>query len=149
MNFNTFEESLKLWLATETGRPVGLMEIPGKDPNIPYAIIQPINSPRGDGDNQDPESIRDYVFQVLSVGKSPRQCRWMGDKVREVIIGRDPSTGIFIHSIDLPNVPDTPPSAPGASVVPGSRYSDAVGAIVKSGDLVYQSADTYRLKVTS
>lgn len=151
MKLDTFEESLRIWSEAESGRPVGLAEIPGKNPNIPYAILQPINSPRGYGDNLDPESMRDYVFQVTCVGKSPRQARWMSDKMREVYIGRD-ADGVFIHDMtNLPDIPDDPngpaTTPPGASVVPGSRYSDAVGAIVKSGDLVYQTVDTYRLKV--
>lgn len=149
MEFNTFEESLRMWISQETGRPIGLVEIPGENPNIPYGIMQPINSPRGDGDSLNTESMRDYVFQMLCVGKSPRQCRWMSDMVRTVLIGRDAS-GVFLHDISvLPDVPGSPPIAAGASVLPGSRYSDAVGTIVKSGDLVYQTVDTYRLKVTS
>lgn len=149
MEFWSFEESFKNWMALESGRPIGLTEIPGKDPNIPYAIFSPINSPRGYGDNLDPESMREYVFQILSVGKSPLQARWMSDRMRKVLIGRD-SAGAFLHPIVLLNLPDTsPPTPPGASVVPGSRESDALGAIVKSGDNVFQVVDTYRFKVAT
>jgi len=148
MDFWSFEASLTLWMQTESGRPIGLAEIPGKDPNIPYAIFTPINSPRGDGDYKMTESHRDYVFQILCVGKSPRQARWMSDLMRNVLIGRDVTTGAYLHGINLPDVPDTtPPTPPGASVLPGSRYSDAVGSIVKTGDTVFQVVDTYRFKV--
>lgn len=146
MELSTFEESFKNWMATASSRPVGLAEIPGVDPNIPYAIYTPINSPRGEGDYFDPESMRDYVFQILSVGKSPRQARWMSDKMRNILIGRD-NDGNYLVTIDLQPLPDTPPTPPGASVMPGSRRSDTLGAVQKTGDRLFQVVDTYRFKV--
>lgn len=150
VDFSTFEESFKEWIAAETGRPVGLVEIPGINPNLPYAIMQPINSPMGEGDNLNPESQRDYVFQVMSVGKTPRQCRWMSGRVNKVLVGRD-GNGVRLSPINLQNIKDDPNgpanTAPGGSVVPGSLHTDTLGAIVKTGDQFYQVVDTYRMKV--
>lgn len=137
MDLHLFEEAFTSFLGTATERPLGLAEIPEKNPNLPYGILYPINSPRGYGDYINPESMREYVFQITCVGKTPKQARWYSDKMKNVIIGVN-ANGDDVFPM---------PVMGGVTVCPGCRQSDALGAIVKTGDALYQIADTYRIKV--
>jgi hypothetical protein len=138
MELDLFEETLVKWLQVVTQRPVGLAELPGEKPNMPYVVLTPINSPRGYGSYADPECMREYVFQTMSVGKGPRQARWCGELVRQALIGRN-AAGRYLHELF---------GIEGATVLPGGRESDSLGAIIKTQEgSLFQIVDTYRVKV--
>jgi hypothetical protein len=132
MDLPVFEKGLTQWLIDNTGRPIGLADLPELYPNIPYGVLTPINSPRGEGSWADPEEMQDYVFQVLSAGKTPEQTRWMASKVRTALVAR------------ALNGYATPMVLAGAEVL--WRMSDGLGGIVKT-DKLFQIVDTYRVKV--
>jgi hypothetical protein len=132
MDLTVFEKNLTQWMASTTGRPIGLADIPELNPNIPYGILTPITSPRGDGSMANPQDMADYVFQVLCAGKTPEQTRWMSDKVRAAVT--DPGAGGYA----------VPMVGLGLDVL--WRLVDGVGGIVKT-DKLFQIVDTYRVKV--
>lgn len=149
IEIDVMEMVLTDWLANATTRPIGLGDLPEKQPHIPYAVITPLIMPRGYGTEADPECIRDYVFQVLSIGKTPRQARWMAEMVRRSLIGRDAAGArLFVE----PYLRDTSPTSTtvgeGATLLSGSIQSDSLGPLIRDPDgQLFQIPDTYRMKV--
>lgn len=140
MELDLFDESLRAWLARCTARPCGLAELPSEDAavHMPYTILTPLFMPRGYGTEASPECIIDYVFQVMSVGRSPKQVRWMAQLVHNAIVGRR-TDGQPLHELV---------GIEGATVLPSSRQSDQLGGIVKTTEgSLFQEVDTYRMKV--
>lgn len=137
MNRQLLDATFTSWLARCTAREVGLAELPGANPNMPYGVVYPINSPRGEGSWANPEEDRDVVYQVTCVGKSPEQVGWMSDKVNTVIIGRYEDGRLRYTTVGIA----------GGTVL--WRLTDELGGIVKSGDRLFQVVDTYRIRVAS
>lgn len=138
IDIDVFEDSLVAWFKRVTGRPVGLADLPEETPNMPYIVLTPIILGRGEGTWADPECMRDYVFQILSVGKSPRQTRWMAERARQMWAGRRADGNHLTEMVGIE----------GATVLPGSRQSDSLGAVLKAPEgKLFQIIDTYRAKV--
>jgi hypothetical protein len=161
LHFDLFNEWLRGWLETNavdlaptnTQYKMGLAEIPEVNAHIPYGILTPLIKPRAYGSIGVPEAIHDYVFQVLTVGRSAQQAQFWSDIITEVMTGRDAAG---THTFAVPTDPQTQPTntdpakAPSGvgTILAGSRMSDSHGAIVKSDDgKLFQIVDTYRLKV--
>ena len=137
-------EEIRSQLQTVTGRNVGLAEIPRYDPDPEhppegwpgesYIILYPQNTSGGEGGFGDGESDRDFLFQVTCVGRDPRQCAWVSSKVETFFTALKPGGG-YLH--DIPLV--------GHSVA--WRLTDSLGAILPAGNVGFQSADQYRLRI--
>ena len=143
MELARFDTWLHEWITEKSNAlgpafAVGLADVPAANAHIPYAIFTPITTSAGQGSYSDQEDMREYVFQILGVGRAPVQARWVSDRVREIILGRDTTTKYLFEMVTPEDSPD---------VVAGSRRSDSFGAIVKTGDRLFQVVDTYRLKL--
>jgi hypothetical protein len=122
------------WLKEYSGQQVGDHDVPKVNTlELPYAIVYLIGT-RNDGPWATPDNDMEIVFQITNVGSTPKQTRWMSDLTRSLLIGRD-ADGDYLVAM----VPD------GFSVA--HRWASGLGAIVKSGDRLYESPDTYRIKV--
>ena len=138
MKLDLFEETLVQWWHNVLLVEVGFCDIPEGTPHMPYAVLNPVITGRGYGTEADPECIRDYVFQMMWVGRAPRQARWLGEKGRRAWLG-DGGTGQPQAALI---------GVEGATVLAGSRQSDSLGAIFKSPEgRLYEIVDTYRAKV--
>lgn len=133
MNRYDLDVGLQTFLASVSAKNVGLGTVP-PSLTLPYGILYPINTSRGEGSWADPEEDRWFIYQVTSVGEDPRQCGWLSDKVREAFIGRGPGSGYLW--------------APGiAGINVQVRESEALGAIIPGGENLWQVQDVYRVKV--
>lgn len=131
---NDVDVAVQEMLASSTGHECYILEIP-ENPEIPYTILYPLQQPRGEGSWADPEEDRDYVYQVTSVGLDSRQVRWVQESVEIGFLERS-GGGDYQYPID-----------PEDSSNVQWRMSDQLGAIVRSGDKLYKSDDTYRVRV--
>lgn len=131
---NDVDTGVKATIATVTGHECYLLVVP-EEPDVPYTVISPLPQPRGDGSWADPEEDRDFVYQVSSVGYDTRQVRRIQELVEEAFLGRA-GGGDYEHAIDA-----------GAGNNVQWRMSDQLGAIVRSGDKLFKSDDTYRVRV--
>lgn len=126
-------ENLRTMVESGSGHPSGIGSLDVTD--TPYTLIFPQPSGPGEGSMRDPEEMRDYLFLITSVGKDYRQAAWMSSKVQEVVVSR--SYPGYTHPLVDPT---------GMSVM--LRSLDGQGAIVPSGERLFQSEDIYRLRVT-
>lgn len=104
---------------------VGDADVPAERPPMPYVIVTLRITSGGLGSMWNPDEDRDYVFQVLCVGRSREQVQWMSDKVADALM--------------LPIDATPEGNVQGVS-------SDSLGAIVKTGDTMFQQADSYRVR---
>lgn len=123
---------LRAWLETATTKKIGLARVP-EDITLPYAVLYPTTAGVGIGSWGDPEEDRDFIFQVTSVGEDPRQCTWMSDKVRDAFVSR--FGGGFAYTIAL------------SSGNVQNRSVEALGAIMRAGEHLWNVQDIYRVKV--
>lgn len=121
------------WLREHTDQQVGDGDAPTPFPTGPYAVLHLIGT-QNDGPFSHPDDDLELVVQVTCVGRKPGEARWMSDAVAEVMIGREPEGDYRFEMY-----------TEGFTVQ--SRWASGLGAIVKSGDRLYESPDTYRLKV--
>lgn len=143
MELARFDKWLQEWLIEHSDDfgpafEVGIGDVPDGTPHIPYVVFTPITTSAGQGSHADPEEMRDYVFQLLGVGRAPAQARYVSDRCQQLLLGRDANYNYLVSMTTPAEVPD---------VVRGSRRSDSFGAIVKTGDRLFQVVDTYRLKL--
>lgn len=126
------DKAIKEWLQTTVGKSVGLVS-PPDSLTLPYVILYPITSTSGPGSFADPEEDRDYVYQATCVGQDPRQTAWMSRKVQAAFTERLNSDYLY------------PIAVSGIEIQ--WRLCDELGGIVPGGDDIFQSADTYRVRV--
>jgi len=125
-------KGLGSFVGTATEKACGIEKSPYEgqvNPALPYTVIFQLPS----SNDPTPTMARrsgtmEFVFQITSVGKTVEQCSWMSGKVYEAILSSD----------DLP-------LEGGLSVM--SRTLDSFGAILPSGESLFNSADTYRIGV--
>lgn len=133
---------LTKWVLLHTVKQCGFGDIPVIEGLVlPYSIVDLLPSPRPEGPWSHPDDHQELVFQITAVGQSPDQCGWMQTAIRKSILGRD-AAGRYSNVMN--------PVSEGAEYtfsVTG-RVSDGTGGIVKSGDRLFEVADTYRLKVS-
>lgn len=97
-----------------SGKPVGLGKIPTADDGItavnpPYHILYSMPLALGGAPLADMNEDVTLTYQVTSVsGPDPaipqsvpsvEQAEWMADKARTALLGRDPATGLWLHTI--------------------------------------------------
>lgn len=109
-----------------TGR-VGDGEPPSRTPVLPYIIVDLQITTAGLGSLGDMEEDREFIFAVLLVGRSREQCNWASDLVKERMLTVPLSMGSGTGNIQ------------GVSV-------DSIGRIVRTGDILFQGQDLYRLR---
>lgn len=127
MRRDKINAAILTWL-TGIGRPVGDGTVPTNQAT-PYLVVYPLYAPRGEGSLAKAEEDRDFVYQVTSVGITREQVAWMASKVEE----------LWLYGA-APAIPD---------LAVESRHSDQLGAIVPSGEQLYTTDDTYRIRVGS
>lgn len=123
-------------LASATGRPVYLIEVPENPENVDgegYIVMYPVAGAGTSGSMSDPEEDVDYVYQIRSLGRSPRQTRWLQDQVRAGFVGR--GAGGFSFAI-------TPASGKNVQ----SRSTLTMGGIIKDGEELFRSEDTFTVR---
>lgn len=61
-------------------------------PAMPYAALYPFDGGEVSGESLgNPHTHVELVYQVLSVGYSRQSARWMADRIRQAIVGRNAS----------------------------------------------------------
>lgn len=143
----TVTDALAAMLAAGSGKPVGKGRQPAGNPSA-YYILWRIDRQTTGAPYSDRNEDATLVYQVTSVSapdpKTPDsygtqdQLEWLEDKAREVILGRDPNTGLWLHALTVP----------GARVI--SREPDAeAGGTADPSDGIMSSASRYTLRLTS
>lgn len=130
---NDLDEAVETLLETVTGHECFIIHV-DPNPGIPYTVVYPQPSPRGDGSFANPEEDRDYVYQVTSVGADPRQVRRVQEMVEEAFLSRVGGGG-YEHAITV------------AGYAVQWRLSDSLGAVVRSGDELFKADDMYRVRI--
>ena len=127
--------ALKQMLVEATGRPIGLMSVPTEHPEMPYAVLFPMNTIPREEDWSDPEGQFRYMFQLSCVGGTHEQVTAMSERGMEALIARNPN-GSFV----------TPLVIEGITII--NRKLDQLGVIVASGTgRIYTSPDAYSIEV--
>ena len=125
---------LVTWLRENTDKQIGDGDVPKVSTlQFPYAVVHLIGT-QAYGPWADPDVDLELVIQITCVGTIPPQVRYMSDMIRARMIGRDADSNYA-----YPMLPE------GFSVA--HRWASGLGATVKSGDRLYESPDTYRIKV--
>ena len=105
--------ALAALLAAASNRPVGRGKKPtGAGQN--YYVLYTLDAALDEPDLADMNDGLSPVYQVTSVSGpdpskpgsvgDPDQAEWMADKAREVLLGRDPVTGLWLHPLNIPGV---------------------------------------------
>lgn len=129
------DEAWRSYLQEKTGKSFGLINVPdAADRTMPYGVIQPIVAGAGSGPWADPESEREFVYQVTLVGVDHRMTAWLRDRVSKWMVDRQPDgnyTPIVISGIEVTY-----------------RAVDSLGMMVPTDEL-YQVPDTYRVRANT
>lgn len=128
-------EAFRAALEDFTEKTIFLIRVPPDPGDLPHAVLETV--PGGAetyGAWAAPEECRDYLFNIKSIGIDPRQCAWMADKIEDAVVGREPN-GEF----QMPIVFD--------GGVVNWRLGGERGAILPSGEQLWQAVDTYRLRI--
>ncbi|QKW31525.1 hypothetical protein HUT11_35780 (plasmid) [Streptomyces seoulensis] len=143
----TVTDAVAAMLATGSGKPVGKGRQPAGNPAA-YYILWRIDRQTYGAPYSDRNEDATLVYQVTSVSApDPRnpdsfgtqdQLEWLEDKARDVILGRDPTTGLWLHTLTVP----------GARII--SREPDTeAGGTPDPSDGIMSSASRYTLRLTS
>lgn len=90
-------------LAAGTGKPVGDIDAPGpagQKPPDAYLIVDHTAGGRAVGDAADPHGASQFVYQVTAVARERWKAEALAGKAYEVLLGKVPGTGAFLHDID-------------------------------------------------
>ncbi|QLJ06739.1 hypothetical protein HZZ00_37535 (plasmid) [Streptomyces sp. NEAU-sy36] len=103
-------QALAALLTTETGHPAGLGRMPKAEP--PYYLLYSVDTSLSGAPFTDGNEDISLVYQVTSVsGPDPKvagssgtlgQAERLADKARQVILRRDPSTGLWAAALNIP-----------------------------------------------
>jgi len=110
-----------------TNRPCGVVDIPN-DAEKPYFVLYPIASGGPEGSMADENDMRNFLFQLTSVGEGWEQCSYWADRIA---------------------------SSPAAlrSALSGAKAIfvgiDQYGSVTREDAVTYNRADTYSLKVST
>ena len=127
-------EAVRAMLASVTSLNVYLVKVRDENPGEKYAVVHPIDAGPGVGGMDDAEEMRDFYFQVTCVGKSPQQVGWVSSKVESALTAKA-AGGDYLHAISLT----------GHTVI--WRLVERLGSIVPTGESLYQTPDTYKLRI--
>lgn len=97
-------------LAAASGMPVGRGQKPQEEP--PYYLLYSLDTEVSGAPFTDLNEDASLCYQITSVsGPSSEiissagyldQVEWMADKARTAFLGRDPGTGLWLHTLDVP-----------------------------------------------
>lgn len=133
----TLTRNLRAALATSTGRPIGLAEVPVADnqkPSMPYGILYPVGGAVG-GSFDQPNEDGQAIYQVTMVADDPDRTEWLWERVRKFFLERD-SSGAFVNAID---------AGDGRVVI--FREMELIGSMDAQTKGLFQVAERYRLWV--
>jgi hypothetical protein len=103
--------------AASGGKPVGRGRLPRAEDGVtpvepPYYVLYSLDSLFDGAPLADENEDAHLVYQVTSVsgpttavpqsGGDEDQVEWLADKARTGILGRDPSTGLWLHAMTVP-----------------------------------------------
>lgn len=137
-NRNDFLEALRVALAEATGKQFGLARAPegeellGEELRLPYAYINPILSVPMGTDMESASNSKDHIFQVVSVGSTPKQAGWMSDKIFTVMTLME--NGSYTYPLL------------GDEWAVEWRLCDQLGAILPTGRSLFNQLDNYRIR---
>jgi hypothetical protein len=104
-----FTDALITTLATASGKPVGHGRRPDGNPTN-YYIVYRVDRTTGGAPFSDLNEDATLIYQVTSVSApdpqdpdsfgTQSQLEWLEDKAREVILGRSPVTGQWLHDLN-------------------------------------------------
>ncbi|MGS2592122.1 hypothetical protein [Streptomyces hebeiensis] len=133
-------------VTTATGFPVGRGQKPSQDP--PYYLLHSIHAQVSGAPFADRGEDSSLVYQLTAVsGPDPArpgsygvadQAELMADRARTAILGRDPTTGRWLHDLTVP----------GARVI-GRNLDVEAGAASDASDGIMSYALRIRLDLTS
>jgi hypothetical protein len=142
-----FTDALAAALATATGKPVGKGRRPDGKP-LDYYILWRIDRQTSGAPFSDLNEDATLIYQITCVSApdpakpgsfgSQAQLEWLEDKARDVILGRDPATGRWLHDI----------SVPGMRVI-ARRADIEVGGTPDPADGIMSSASRFAFDLTS
>ena len=143
----TFTDALRDMLATGSGKPVGSGRRPDGKPAA-YFILWRVDRQTEGAPFSDLNEDATLVYQVTAVSApdptdpdsygTQDQLEWLEDKAREVILGRDPATGLWLHQLTVP----------GARVM-GRRPDVEAGGTPDPADGIMSSAIRFAFDLTS
>ncbi|KIF66289.1 hypothetical protein HY68_36930 [Streptomyces sp. AcH 505] len=114
----------------------------------PYSLLYPLEAIASGAPFSDLNEDASFVYQITSVsGPDPTdpdsfgvsdQSEWMADKTRKAILGRDPTTGLWLNQLDIP----------GAKVVCRELDTEP-GATNDPSDAIMSYVQRFRFDLTS
>lgn len=138
--------ALSALLASASGLPVGRGSKP-TNANPPYYLLYALPAEVSGAPLADEHEDASFVYQVTSVsGPDPTkpdsrgvadQAEWMGDKARTAILGRDPVTGLWLHTLTIP----------GAKVI-GRSLDTEPGGTNDPSDAIMSYVQRFRFDLT-
>lgn len=136
MNFDRdkLNEGVLAWLRANTGRKVGLGDVPAdREAGKGYVILYPGIATSGTGSMANPEEDHGFMFQATCVGRDYRETARISSTVNKVFTGRGPNNGwLYDLVITGINIQD--------------RRTEQLGAILPSGPDLFASNDMYRIQ---
>ncbi|MCZ1019780.1 hypothetical protein [Streptomyces noursei] len=100
-------EALRVMVAAATGKPCGLGRLPvvdGEPASLPYTVLYPQGGSVGGAPLADAAEDAHLVYQVTVVAARTDQAEWLGDRVREAMLGRSP-TGAWMQPLRAAGAP--------------------------------------------
>jgi hypothetical protein len=101
-------------LSAASSMPVGEGRAPTSGAAPPYYLLYSVDTQVSGAPFSDRSEDGSFVYQITSVsGPDPQipqstadldQLEWMADKARSAFLGRDPSTGLWLHPMTVPGV---------------------------------------------
>ncbi|MCA1220251.1 hypothetical protein [Streptomyces sp. 8L] len=98
-------------LTSATGLPVGRGTMPARA-TPPYYVLYSLDTHTSGAPYSDLNEDASFVYQLTSVsGPNPAagipagledQTEWLADNARAAILGRDPTTGLWLHALTIP-----------------------------------------------
>ncbi|WP_432185499.1 hypothetical protein [Streptomyces tendae] len=108
-----FTDAVAAALAAGTGKPIGKGRRPDGKP-LDYYILWRIDRQTGGAPFSDLNEDATLIYQITCVSApdptkpgsfgSQAQLEWLEDKARDVILGRDPATGLWLHPLTVPGI---------------------------------------------
>jgi len=135
---NAIDDAVITCLKTNTGRPGDIGQPPTRTPSMPYIVLWPTSSPTIDSDWAEPYRDQGFIYDVHSVGATPLQAQWMADRVYRTMVERSGSAYAY----------DLPVTVQGHTVSIQWRTAISRGALMRSGDTLWEIVDRYEVRTS-
>lgn len=139
--------ALAAMLAAGTGKPVGKGRHPAGNPTA-YYVLWRIDRQTTGAPLADLNEDATLIYQITAVSApdptvpdsygTQEQLEWLEDKAREVILGRDPDTGAWLHDLTVSGFKVT-----------GRRTDIEAGGTSDPSDGIMSSASRFAFDLTS